>query len=230
MQLDLMKPLLVVPGRWNAAIFSGPWLVKHFFGCEEETVEGTIVELIDNAAIRKSIMFVNGIGFSASDNRIEVFGSTDFPACLEDVKTVTKRLLDVLSHTPVSAFGFNLRFFDIENNEAFDQQLQIQDPIELDAVRTNIKIKTTYEFNGMELNIERDELEKSITLNFHNNFSPTITPHDSLEQFDILKAMDHATEFIEKCFGTSEFSVTAFDNENQRGNNDYGSEAASTAA
>tara|TARA_R110002126_G_C10459165_1_gene500150 strand:- start:1396 stop:2094 length:699 start_codon:yes stop_codon:yes gene_type:complete len=231
MKLDLMKPLFVIPGRWNSSIFSPEWLAKHFYNFEGDSIEGNIIEVYDSGALTKSIIFVNGIGVAASDVRVEVFASDIEVDHLEEVKSATVRLLSCLEHTPIGAFGLNLRFIELEDSQPFQEQLEIVDSLMPEFPRTNIKISTTYQYNDdLELNIRKNEAEKSLSFNFHNRLAPNSRPADQLERFAIKEIFQFAVNSGKQHFGIEEYEVMAFDASSTKANNDDKTETETAEA
>lgn len=231
MKLDLLKPVIVIPGRWNAAILSPEWLAPHFFNLDQDSIDGNIIEVYESGALTKNILFIDGIGIAASDARVEIFASAEDADHFGMVQSAAHRLLSALAHTPIGACGYNFSFSDLGDNEAFQDLLEVEDPLKGELVRTNSKVSSTYEYsNDVELNVQKDQRRQSLSLNFHRRIAPNEEAAEALAAFPLIDAFAFAKEVTAKYFGIESYRVSAFDVPNHRGVNDDKGEAQSAQA
>lgn len=149
---------IVIVGSWNHRIFSENWVAEH---------------LAENAGSKVSLAFP--IGDPNAPNRLEfeeilMFASpgnvrltprSQTLAGLNHCQAVAIKILQTLSHTPVSAFGINFRFQQEEGVEAIWEKVGaaplLEDKPDLGMALTGIAITKQFEVS------ERAQLNHKIS-------------------------------------------------------------------
>lgn len=163
---------MVLAGSWNPAILTPSWIAQTVFGRrpgEQFPVEIDMV--VANGAMQK--MKFLGLSCMASPQfLIFFFDSQNAESCSIAVSSARK-ILEVLSHTPVSGVGFNVQFVLSETKPEFlsrFQNVDLDDEVpaagivsqgwgmKLNAAENLISINSSYEGgNG------------TIAMNFHHS-------------------------------------------------------------
>lgn len=137
---------LVIPGAWNARIFTPEWVTKYL--AEAQTVEVALG--IGQPAVHLRIAF-GGIYLLFFPDRIILKPENLEDARLAKMETVASKILTTLAHTPISGTGINfqfiesspspqdLRIFDLSDNDLFsDRGFSISIP----SIRRTLKRDT----------------------------------------------------------------------------------------
>ena len=209
MFLDARRPLFVFRGAWNPAIFQPPWLAKYLFdiesGQEIEALEMTVL-----SPVSRKITYINDIGISASKDAVEIFANGMDGKTIAKAETITIRLLETLSHTPIGGFGVNFCFTENEptdelldclhTKDSIDKHFKIQKQefsaaIEIDSVILNFSRKPTdsnvqfdFNYHHNQNNFDaRKELTEGITGRFLEKSKEILNQLYSLKEYEVLK-------------------------------------------
>jgi HD superfamily phosphohydrolase len=187
MMLDLSKPIVVLIGAWNAAIFQPEWMLRHLFDVAEgETKQITIAVA---PLEQKTIHYFEGIGIAVFQNRLE-FYITEVTDAAHTVLTKTvKAVFEKLPHTPVFAAGLNFNAVEKEDVAAYAQYFEQTEDIDKKFVISSRSIKLT-------MNVEND-----VQLNFSKNISADVLAfsfnyHHEQGKLDLFRQL--AKEYLTK--------------------------------
>src|SRR4051794_14601213 len=125
MQLDTRRPVLVLIGAWNAAIFQQPkWVAKHLHGLKEGAQ--TTYRMYHNTDENRTITFIGdyGIGYSANESRLEFYITSFNRSAFDRLVSFIGHVMETLPHTPMGDFGVN--FTAIESDPSPDVLDRIQ--------------------------------------------------------------------------------------------------------
>lgn len=220
MKLDLQKPVLVIAGNWNPAIFgSGPWVFHHIYGVPEgEEVKVTVVTQSASPEIpaptpTNSITMLNGIGFSADQLRVRFYLNDFEKNLIGRVEEMAIRVVEVLPHTPVGAFGCNFLFIEEDPEDVVVDRLKINDGIhEKYPIKTQIfKSVIAYDKN-IDLNFTVT-INNSGAIIFDFNYHHADVNAKNLPdkvRGSINRCKDHALDLIKSLYDIEGFEPVSF--------------------
>lgn len=142
---------LVLAGKWNRYLLSPQWVGKNIF-CEPELqVEFALnLELPPRYTSKeKSIRFV------PAEDKVIFYPLNQSDQCLSAVEKLADKLLELLPHTPISAFGINFGFIEEANTKLYEY-FNISDNGQLgnfDCVLKETSITRAFSFQGKDLNL-----------------------------------------------------------------------------
>ncbi len=150
---------MVLAGSWNPAILTPQWIAQTVFGLKAgESFPVEIDMIVANGAMQK-MRFLGLSCVASSQFLIFFFDSQNTESCSVAVKSARK-ILEVLSHTPVTGVGFNMQFLLSETKPEFlnrFQSIDLDDEVpgadvvskgwsmKLNTVENLISITSTYE-------------------------------------------------------------------------------------
>lgn len=107
LKLYTNPPALVIAGAWNPDILSPSWIAKQAMGLELNQDFPVKVQLpIGNPTQRPTFEFEK-IKFTAARSQLTFFLTPDDLDQINKSITTAAEILKLLSHTPVTGFGFN---------------------------------------------------------------------------------------------------------------------------
>jgi hypothetical protein len=112
MKLDLRMPTVVLAGAWNPAIFQPGWIARHVFGVPAGAeIKVTAVQMLIGQQ-QKLVTYIRDVGFAVSSNRLEIFAVEGSESAFKAAEETTARIVELLPHTPISAYGINFHFIE----------------------------------------------------------------------------------------------------------------------
>ncbi len=176
MQLNLTHPSFVIVGAWNPAIFTPPWVARNILGMPEGTQVkvAQISEVIDYQE-RPTVTYIGDFGYLVFPNKVNFYLNTDdFENSLEDFEKKIIKVLETLSHTPVSAFGVNFNFIIDEETDELNESFESSDKIRTQRKILNEQSTLTLDSgDDVVLNFKKSTEEDKIIIDFnyhHSNF------------------------------------------------------------
>lgn len=103
---------IVCIGNWNTKIFTPQWVMSKLFAVPE----GESMNMNVNKENLNLSFIWKGFSFSPTDKVVEIKTSTMDPNTLNQAEDLFARLVDYLPHTPIEAYGYNIKF-DFDNSE-----------------------------------------------------------------------------------------------------------------
>jgi hypothetical protein len=158
---------LVVVGAWNTRIFTPEWVGGKLFQSGELTTE---VNFTPGQSILRFTH--SGVSVIPQDDRL-IVGVQELSAeTLQRAEGVLLRLLDLLPHTPVTAFGVNLGFREARPKPELTEIFRASDHGQLSAKYEvgRIELTRTLGMDGGVLNLKHafDDGAVEIHFNFHH--------------------------------------------------------------
>ena len=177
--LDLQRPVVVITGMFNPAIFNPPWMAINLFGVPiGETVNIVVVEGLGSGG---STTFLRPVGVSVGPTRLELFSATNEAESFAKVEEIAKRIVEVLPHTPFGAVGTNFGFVDAEPPDQIEplfatgEKLEEQFPVN----ERTLKTKLAPDADSV-VNIERTLGDEGFFLAINHHF-PDLNPGNAEE-------------------------------------------------
>jgi hypothetical protein len=107
MKSHVEKWSIVFVGAWNTAILTPDWLTKHVGATGPVQIEFPIGNPL--LPLRYTL---NGVHLVLARDRIILAPSADDTDVLERMESFGKKILSILTHTPVTAVGINFEFLE----------------------------------------------------------------------------------------------------------------------
>lgn len=104
---------IVCVGKWNPRIFTPNWVASNVF----ELPEGASMQInLDEESM--ALTYINNtVSFSVSETSLIISSPVNNIETLNYIDTIFKRIVSMLSHTPISAIGYNINL-DLDNEES----------------------------------------------------------------------------------------------------------------
>jgi hypothetical protein len=205
MKLDLRRPTLVLAGAWNPAIFKPAWIGLHVFGIPagaEFTVIG--VQIVDGGE-QKLAFYINNVGISVSPNRLEIFAVD--PGAFDDIENATAKILELLPHTPISAYGINFQFVEEKPSSDLMARIRGHDELEkrFDVAKENISSTINLE-PKVQLNLQRKKSDSSLIFSFNFHRSGVEIRNSSIRG-EVQMRLAQALSIMKDVYGLSKYEV-----------------------
>jgi hypothetical protein len=183
LKLDLRRPILVIAGAWNPAIFHPVWVARHLLGYPEgDTIRATLVQ---TGPPLHTTTYLDGIGYSASAQRFELALAHQDPEGFARAARCVQNLVGTLPHTPVNACGINFNFVDDDPGPEVLDLLVSNDGIDQHFVITTQEFLATINLeDGCELHFKRIPTPEQVAFDFNY--------HYSLQNLEPLQGIDAA--------------------------------------
>ncbi len=209
-KLVLRRPVVVLLGAWNPAIFTPEWIAHFLF--EYKDGDNVTIGMIQEVASGEHIIFIDNIGISASTNRLKFFVWEEND--IEKLPSVITKLYETLPHTPLGDFGVNYKFTVESPNISIVESLETSEFLDMEFAILRQEIKTQLgRDESSVINLQRifDGNDFELDLNFH--FSVT----NAGEILELVNAgicatcLAEAKKLIEKIYGISESTCEGFE-------------------
>lgn len=167
---DLRRPIFVLTGLFNPAIFSPEWSAANLFEIPEgETINIAVAEGLGSGG---ATFFLKNIGVSINQTRLEFFANALSDEVISVMEKAALRVFEILPHTPFGAFGINLGLIDPEPNDLICQLFNSGEHLEEKYKMLRRIYKQSLELeDGTTLNLEKtlDDDGVFIVFDFHWN-------------------------------------------------------------
>ncbi len=198
MRLKSESTTLVMAGRWNAALLSPDWVLKHGLEINDDATV-TVQSVIGTE--RPASFTLPHLTYSVLQHALVLVPASNSEEDVRITHQVAIRILEKLTHTPVSAVGMNSNFVaetpsgDILG--AFDQSVaDVVRHMPDGHKRGNITVKTSFEHEGRQINIGKmvsSEGEVALSLNLHIPVSSTGDAAQALRNFSFAEGLNELT-------------------------------------
>lgn len=170
LRLDLRKPIIVMTGIFNPAIFNPPWMAGHLFGMPAGQTLNIVVA--DGLGPGGAAAFINGVGVSVGPNRLELFAANGEDATVDGVEATALKIVDILPHTPWGALGINFGFHDSEPPDQIEPLFVTKEKLE-EKFTVNERTMTTQlaSEDGSVVNIERTLNDEGFFVAINHHFA-----------------------------------------------------------
>jgi len=170
------QPSLVIIGSWNPAILNPEWLVREIYQNPEDTDTPVTMEFATKPGMPPRFT-IEGTSFVPANDRLMINPQNIEEVNLRFVEDKAIVLLNILSHTPVLAFGQNFEFIESEPSDELLSDItaingNVADHVDGKELVTS-RIITSHEINSGLLHFTRVYSRGSMSLkfNFHYDVS-----------------------------------------------------------
>ena len=201
MKLDARKPLLVLTGAWNPAIFTPGWVALHICGYPEGT--NVSFRIIGSVPDGKQIVYIDerGVGYCADSSRLEIYLNKISKPTLEHAADFVSRVSTVLPHTPAGDFGVNFQFVQEQILEEISDKLSVNDNIDhfFRVVATEVVSRIAHRTS--QLNFKRQLSDAGVIFDFNYHHSSTrITELERLSADYMFELFMESCETLRKLY------------------------------
>src|SRR5689334_7743223 len=112
MKLDARKPVVVLLGAWNPAIFHPAWVAINILDIKQgSNFQAQMLQIFPE---EKTIIFLAGspVGYFVDNTRCELYIKNYSDENLKLLGNFIEKIVSVLRHTPFSDFGVNFQFIE----------------------------------------------------------------------------------------------------------------------
>ena len=207
MHLDATKPLFVIPGAWNPAIFTPPWFAHYVLG--RPTGTEIDINVLQKQGDARQIFYIERVGFHAANNRIELYLNDFSAAGFQHIVHVAQKLIELLPYTPINGMGINFFFNESEPSDEVVELLESCDQIKqhFKVVQQTFIAHISYE-PKVQLNFKRIPEESSVSFEFNYHHFVTIDDiSEKLVNEHLTRLFDDSTATLQKLYGISNYTV-----------------------
>lgn len=211
MQLDLRRPVLVLTGTWNPAIFQPGWMAKNLF----EIPEGKSVQASEIIHVQSSrrVTYVGDIGIAATASRIEVYCNSLQKDCLAKAESMLRNTIRTLPHTPIGALGVNFQFTENDIEGDVLDRLKTHEATYENFEILEEEFKSVFDFtSSFVLNFRRGYNTESVyfDFNFHHEASDFEKLLSTLDN-SIENNLEGAKQVLDQLYNLENFDVVSHD-------------------
>ncbi len=195
MKIILDGSSVIAVGGWNAQIFSPEWLKKHV--CDDEECQIEIAIPVNNPTALPRLSFED-VHLFVSPSRLEFKPQSQDLASFTKCAKFLKKILKILSHTPVTSFGVNFAFVSDGDHEEIIPKFVLTDNALFDAEKNELKktiIQRAFkqvDDSILNLSVTIENNTVVISFNYHNDVNITDACVEKL-----------VDDIIERCYSNS---------------------------
>jgi hypothetical protein len=189
---------LVLAGAWNTAILTPEWLTKHL------GVDGGSVQIefpIGNPLLPIRYTFQN-VRMVVVRDRLIIAPNANDPTVLARAETFAKKILNTLTHTPMSAVGVNFDFIEADAPTDLKNLFRAQDSTKLagadfvvEATELRRQLRRGQGEPVVNLTLRQAAPEIAIHVNFHKD-APDAASAAAYLDGRIMKCRDLTMKFL----------------------------------
>lgn len=181
------QPSLVIIGSWNPAILNPDWLARKIFDKPENVEMPVIMEFATKPGMPPRYT-IEGIIFVPAMDRLMIYPQIFDDTNLQLVEEKSIKLLSILSHTPVLAFGQNFEFLENEPSEELLNDFNaingnITDHVDDQKELITSQIVTSHVIDNGILHFTRIFSKGSMSLKFNFHYDVVSAP-DAVEKMN----------------------------------------------
>lgn len=163
---------IAILGRWNVAIFSPAWLSKNVLQSKDVTLEVGIEPGLPRRVTGDNVVLI------PTNSRLILAPNDLGDGTLCRMEQVACKVLELLTHTPISAVGINYGY----RISPLTEELRAKLPVILSTefAKENLSIRSreykwTFQYDQETLNVtyQSDGEEATILFNFHKDVTDT---------------------------------------------------------
>lgn len=168
MNIDTRRPVLVMLGAWNPAVFNPQWVATHLYNVKDNT-EFTIRIVQNIPPDNKTIHYMeNDTGYYVDAGRFEIYANSFTHEMLTEVGRIAGTLIEKLPHTPFGDFGINFRFHETDAPTSLLDKLTSNDRVEsLFRVLVQEFVTRSLYSEKCQLNFKRITANASVVFDFN---------------------------------------------------------------
>lgn len=190
LKTDVTPPTLVVAGAWNPDILTPQWVASNAMGIKLEQNFSVNVELPIGDPTQRPIFEFHDIRYRSMKNALTFFLNKEDKVA-ESISVVAN-ILALLSHTPVTAFGFNFQY-EVEDPSSkllntFSSSNEIAsfvDDENAETVKREWKASVKTNDNLLNVHALLEAVKVSINFNVHFEVTSAKEASDKLKVHDI---------------------------------------------
>ena len=207
MKLDHSSSGLVIVGGWNAHIFNPNWIKRYLFPADDEKFE---IEMSISQSFTPQLVFPSilskDVRILFQPNKLNILPVKSEDKSFTRIEDLALQLVHYLPHTPVSGYGVNFTFTDIDINEELIDFIRPKDLEKIaDSGTKPIHEEYTRRFslNSRIVNFTVGIRNEKITFkfNFHFDIEDLISFKAKINETGILKLKEEAEKFIGTIYG-----------------------------
>ncbi len=208
MKLDLRRPILVLAGAWNPAIFQPGWIARHVFGIPVgDELEFTVVQMAGDEQQRQAL-YAQDVGISVSLRRLEVFATDASKSAFHAVEGVVVKIFDLLPHTPISAYGVNFSLIEEHPSPGMLKKIRSYDALEgcFDVTQETIVTRINFE-PAVQLNLQRNTDGSVVTFDFNFHRAGAVDVLVGTIPGELQKRIEQSMRIMEDVYGLASYDV-----------------------
>lgn len=183
MKLDARRPVVVLLGAWNPAIFNPEWVAFQLFDIQRGS--NFQVQLLRNVTEDKNVFFIANsmVGYYVDATRCELYVRHCDQESFQQLAQFVRRVIDTLRHTPFGDFGINFQFIEENASVGLLDALSTKDDIDQHLVITIREFIARAQYdNKCQLNLKR--VVSAGTVIFDFNYHHTVSEIEDLKRLD----------------------------------------------
>lgn len=208
MDLDARKPVLVILGAWNPAIFQPGWIARWLFSYPKGQ-DVTVATVAASGPELTLLTYLDNVGVGVSDQRLMIYANANSPTVFELAERVAVKCLGALSHTPVGAYGVNFSFAEPRATSDVLDRLRAKDGVTDRFKVTRERIASTIPWmDESQLNFTRFYEGEAAGFEFNFHF-PKISADTAASQLNgtLARHLGYAMDLLEQLYGLNKTGV-----------------------
>ncbi|MFS2214056.1 hypothetical protein ACCD08_06070 [Telluria sp. Tellsp104] len=196
---------IAVVGAWNPAIFSPQWVKENI--ADDQSKDVFMAFAFANAVPMPPRVTVDNINIYPSNQSLSLdcalYSDEHALTCTKKIR----KICELLSHTPVSAIGFNFRFHaKIEESDVLTDLFTFADIAKIDAKKYSpgpSSVKRNFQLGNSEfLNLAIEYLPEYVRFefNFHSDLKSMTEIFDRVAGEKFLEKKAQALEFLNSVY------------------------------
>lgn len=202
---------LVIAGAWNPAILNPHWVASKAMGLELGQNFQVIVEVPVGAPEQAMKYEFEQIKYLATRNNLTFYLVDNNDAQKAKSISTAAKILELLSHTPVTGFGFNFRY-EIENpsEDILDTFVSGEkvagyfDDVDVDIARHAWEVALKIQDRLITMNVQLEGGRVFVTYNVHFEVDGAVTASQKLNTEGLLQTIQNDINSINAKFSPEE--------------------------
>lgn len=194
---DIEKWSLVILGKWNTAILSPDWLAREVFNKTEVQIMYPVL------GGGPPIFEANDMRVVVSGERIMFIPHMNTDENLNRIESAAMNVLNILHHTPISAFGENFYYTVDMSTKQLDDVFVFSDTTLLEkayVMNSGMSLRRTINIENCQLNLTITSGENyQIEMNYHYNVD-SASQAAQLMNNTYIRNRNHSLELLENVY------------------------------
>ncbi len=192
--------VLIIAGRWNAAIFTPEWISKYLLPNQDLDVQ------VPENLLGSMRVSTKDIRISVANNRLFLTRRNTASETLHIVGEIAVKVSQYLPHTPIQAFGINFLYEESKPDvvSAFhshgESEYKMFEKIGLKIDRFETKTSFTHEDSELILTIGQAEQKMKFDFNFHFTAKDLTEFQQKFEPTKITSLRDFSVKLLEDVY------------------------------
>lgn len=196
---------ILILGRWNPSIFSPQWVRANVAGAGDEVM---LALPIGNPAAPLRISFAGVQLFTAPDF-LEIKPSALDDASIDACARVADNILALLSHTPITAIGVNVRFEDAAASTELDPLFLFPDQGLIDPVKYPVissSVARCFDLGQQDLlnlTVTQQKDNYVLEFNFHTDSQDIEVVRSRVSPNCVRRRLEQARDFLKDTYNAT---------------------------